>query len=456
MLVEGIREEKGPPRALSSQGARVGLTRGLIRGGLVLVALGLAWRIVSVGMAAWHADQDPSSNAPLAWYPRHPEALRRGAESLLDRDPARAETMLQEALRANPTEGHTLMDLARLWRHHGRRERAMRLAGRIGQAQARLHERAAGYWLERGDLGQAMKHWDLALRIRPENAGRLFPVLLRLAQDPAGEAALRASARESPAWWPPFLVYTANNAAQLDTLRILFALRHTSSTPLSIAERNACVDRLQRERQWSEAYVMWLNTLAPHELRVAGHLYDGGFELSAFARGFDWQLHPRPDVIVTTGRTYAIGGRKALHLVFRDRPLPGPIIEQALALTPGGYRLGGRVRPDRLQAGNGLRWVLSCAAGEHFTLLAATERFLGSDEWRDFNVDFTVPPVGCAGQRLYLQVAGGLTPVLRGASEIWFDDLSIAWRLVGSATSRRLPPSPGKVLASVASQKKPA
>ncbi|MCI0354786.1 MAG: hypothetical protein L0099_07095, partial [Acidobacteria bacterium] len=289
----------------------------MIRSGLVLAALGLSSRIVAVGMAAWHVDQDAPSNAALAWYQRHPEALRRGAKSLLDRDPARAQVMLQEALRANPTEGHTLIDLAQLWRHHDRRERAMRLAGRIGQAQARVQERAAGHWLERGDLRQAMAHWDLALRIQPENSGRLFPVLLRLAQEPAGEAALRASARESPAWWPPFLVYTANNAAQTATLRTLFALRRTSNTPLSNAERNACVGRLQRERRWSEAYLTWLNTLAPHELRVAGHLYDGGFELSSFGQGFDWQLHPRPDVIVTTGRTYAIGGRKALHLVFR-------------------------------------------------------------------------------------------------------------------------------------------
>jgi tetratricopeptide (TPR) repeat protein len=405
------------------------MTRWLIRSALVAAALGLVWRIVVVGMAEWHLAEwyVDEASAALTWYPRHPEALRRAAEQLTDRDPAHAEAMLHEALRANPADGQALMDLAQLWCMQDRADRAIELAGRLTPAEPEVHEQAADRWLERGDLQRAVDHWDLALQIEPELADRLFPVLLCLAGYSSGKAALHASARELPKWWPLFFVYAAENVAQVDTLRALFVLRRSTSEPLTDEERSAFVGRLQHEGLWAEAYLMWLNTLAPEHLEVAGNVYDGGFELGLFKQGFDWQVPQRGNVVVETGQTYGIEGHKALHVVFQGRPVQGPIIEQLLALAPGNYRFGGRGRPDRLEAAHGLEWTLSCADGDH-EILAASERFLGADQWRDFAMDFTVPEAECAGQRLHLQAAGRYPQHLVATGEIWFDGMVIEAR----------------------------
>jgi hypothetical protein len=404
-----------------------------VRGALVGLGLWLAWRITVGGMAQWYAGQEtpPAVNAALTWYPRHPEALRRAAEQRAVRDLPEAERMLHEAVRANPADGRALMDLAQLWRMQDpkkdRADRALELAGQLSPAAPGVHERAADRWLERGDLQRAVDHWDLALQIQPELAERLFPVLLSLAGRPSGKAALRASAHELPKWWSQFFIYAATHVAQMDTLRALFILRRSAGEPLNDAERSAFVARLQREGLWTEAYLMWLNTLAPEQLAVAGNVYDGGFELGLFQQGFDWQVAQRGSVVVETGQTYAIVGHKALHVVFQDRPAHGPIIEQLLALSPGDYRLSGRARAENLQTANGLEWLLSCAAGERRTL-ASSERFLGADQWREFTVDFTVPTVDCGGQRLHLQVAGRYPQELTATGEIWFDALVIEVR----------------------------
>jgi len=408
-------------------------TRWLVRAALVCLGLGLAWRIVVVGVAQWYTEQEmPSAvNAALTWYPRHPEALRRAAEQISVRDLAQAERLLHEALRANPADGQTLMELARLWRardhQKDRADLAIELAGRLTPAKPEVHEQAANRWLKRGALHRAVDHWALALRIQPELAVRLFPVLLRLAGHPSGKAALQASARELPKWWPLFFVYAAENVAQVETLRALFVLRRSAGEPLTDAERSAFVTRLQREGLWAEAYLMWLNTLAPEQIKVAGNVHDGGFELGLFKQGFDWQVIQRPDVVVETGQTYAIEGHEALHVVFQGRPVQGSIIEQLLALAPGHYRLRGRVRPEALQAAIGLEWILSCAVGDQ-QILASSERFLGADQWREFSVDFTVPALDCGGQRLHLEVAGRYPQELTASGEVWFDDLVIELR----------------------------
>jgi hypothetical protein len=157
-----------------------------------------------------------------------------------------------------------------------------------------------------------------------------------------------------------------------------------------------------------------------------GHLYDGGFELGRFEGGFDWQVSQRGSVQLEAGLTYASGGRKALHVVFQGKPVSESIIEQPLVLSSGTYHLGGRVRPDMLQAPHGLTWTLSCAS-EDRRILASSERFLGADQGRNFMVDFTVPSVNCAGQRLSLQVVGRHAEDFVANGEIWFDDIAIEW-----------------------------
>lgn len=177
--------------------------------------------------------------------------------------------------------------------------------------------------------------------------------------------------------------------------------------------------------------MVWLNSLTSKQLLVLGQVYDGGFEQTRFEQGFDWHI-PSQQGIEADARSL-FGGRrgKALQLTFRGYPVRGSIAEQALFLVPGRYRLSGLVKTDSIETANGLVWTISCVDGDK-TTLADSERFVGSNQWRSFSTQFTIPAEHCTGQRLYLRTIGSLPREIRVSGEAWFDDLAVTW-LAGEA-----------------------
>jgi hypothetical protein len=392
---------------------------------LALAGAVLAWRIAASGLGEFYAERGEAA-AALAWQPGNPKALREQAARLESRDPAQAEALLARAWRGEPSDGRALIRLAELWRKQGQNDRADRacaLAERLLPADAPLHMQAARYWLAAGNPRKTVQNWSLAMQINPEQAPALYPALLGLAGDPAGPALLAPAAAAAPAWWPAFFAYAADNAASLDTLRTLYALRKTAGRTPSPAETRTYLARLMREGLWAEAYIAWINALRPDQQPALGYLFDGGFELAEFQGGFDWSAATQ-SVQVGANHTLGAVGRKALRVAFKGKAAPPSLVEQTVFLLPGRYRLTGMARPDALQAGAGLEWALDCAA-QGGARLAASERFVGSDIWHKFAVDFKVPNDACAGVRLRLQAAPGPAAGLESKGEIWFDELAI-------------------------------
>jgi len=388
---------------------------------LALAGATLAWRIVCSGLAEHYAGQ-ANPAAALAWQPGHPKALRELAAQAESRDPAQAEALLARAWRGDPTDGRTLIRLAGLWRRQGQAERADRaceLAERLFPADAPLHMQAAQYWLAAGNPQKTLQNWNLAMQISPEKAPPLFPMLLKLANDPAGPALLAPVAATAPAWWHLFFAYAADNAARVETLRALYSLRKGPGQD----ETGAYLARLMREGLWAEAYLAWINALRPDQQPALGYLFDGSFELGEFQGDFDWSATTAKAVHVGTNYTLGVVGKKALHIGLKGKDLPQSIVEQTVFLLPGRYRLTGMARPDALQAAAGLEWVLECVSGG--VRLAASERFLGSDMWRKFAVDFKVPGDACAGVRLRLQPVAHPAGGQEARGELWFDDFAI-------------------------------
>jgi len=397
---------------------------------IAVAASVLAWRIAALGMAEFYAGQaerEPAAAAAaLAWQPNYPKALRVLAVQRESSDPAEAEALLARAYQGDTTDGRTLMRLAGLWRKQGQAERAdqaCELAERLFPADAPLRLLAAEYWRAAGNPQKTLRNWDLAMQINPAMAPPLFPALLNVAKNPVGLGMLRPIVAGLPSWWPPFFAYAAQNAAQVDTLRALYSLRKAAGQPLGLAELNTYLARMMREGLWAEAYIAWINALGPEQHQVLGYLFDGGFELTSFRGGFDWSATAAKSVQVSTNYTQLATGKKALHAVFHGAAVPSSIIEQTAFLLPGRYRFSGRVRPDALQVAAGLEWVLECAASG--SRLAASERFVGSDTWRRFSLDFQVANEACAGVRLRLQPVGYLADGQETKGEIWFDDLAI-------------------------------
>jgi hypothetical protein len=399
---------------------------------LLLAAFLLVWRISASGISAHYlglvkdGDEAGAVNA-LAWKDRQPAAAYRQGLALLESDPEAAERMLEAAFRENPADPQPLLALADIAEERGERERADALveaAVVMYPAASTVHEQVAGYWALRGQPERAMRHWSLVLAAEPAERVRLFPLLLEIAEDPESRGAFSSLLRDPPEWWERFFAFAALRASDPDTVRALYAMRRSEGeSPLSERERKDYIERLRKDGEITEAYLVWINGLSDSEQEQLGLLYNGNFEIEPSGLGFDWHLIGAEKVFANTATTYGTNGKKALHLIFRGRTKRFRHVFQPLFLSPGAYRVSGTVRADDLKSKGGVKWVVSCSFPRPKPL-GESEGFIGSVEWREFDFGFQIPE-DCIAQEIRLVSGRARADADKITGGLWFDGMSI-------------------------------
>lgn len=412
---------------MTGNGAQIP-TRAIKGAGLLLVAGILAWRALVTNLADDYAGQETPEAAigALRWRGDQPAALYQRGVALIASEPAEAERLLRAAAWANPADALVYLALAEAWVKAGRSAAAVRLveiADVLGPLRSPALARSAEFWLGQERPDRALARWRMLLRTRPETAAPLFPLLLRLAENPATQPLLQPLLADPPEWWDRFFAYAAAQATRPETVVFLYQSRHRRGALPAADEQRAYLERLWKENRWLDAYLAWLNGLDERQIRALGNVHNGGFEAPVTHLGFDWRLSALRGTMVEIIETYGARGDKALHVSFNGERVRFQHVSQYLFLEAGRYQLQGRGRPDRLKTERGLRWRVRCV-GAH-TVLAESELFLGSDEWRSFAVDFTIPEQGCPAQLLRLELDGRVELEFEARGDAWFDDLAI-------------------------------
>lgn len=391
----------------------------------VLIVLGA--RALTNSVADHYAISDPAR--ALSWRSDHPEALYRQAQRLAD-DPAQAEAAAdhaRRALRANPLDGRSYRVLGTLAEAAGDREQAAKLFRIAAQRTPRdLLSQAwlLDYHLAEGDLPAAMQNVDLLLRVNPSLFPGMEPMLLSLAGAPAAHGALAERLATSPPWRGRLLQVVANKAPDAAAVAPLFERLRKAEGGLAPGELAPWLDRLGREGQWGQAYLLWVSQLPPERLAGLGNVFNGGFEWEPGQGGFDWRFGRVAGARIDRLPVGGAVDRLALRVAFEDRRVPFAHVRQLLALGPGRYTLAGQARPDNLRTERGLVWTLSCASGGK--PLGETLPLRGSGPWRAFEVDFEVPAQGCAAQWLVLRLPARIPAEQRIGGRAWFDALKIS------------------------------
>lgn len=396
--------------------------------GLLLVAGILAWRALVTNLADYYASQGTPEAAvgALRWRGDQPAALYQRGVALAASEPVEAGRLLRAAAWADPTDALVYLTLAELWTRFGRRAAAVGLveiADALGPLRGSALIRSADFWLGQERLDRALARWRMLLRTRPGTAAQLFPLLLRLAENPATQPLLQPLLADPPEWWDSFFAHAAAKATQPETVVFLYQNRNRRGALPAVDEQRAYLDRLWRENRWLDAYLAWLNGLDERQTRALGQVYNGGFEAPITHLGFDWRMSAIRGATVEAIETYGARGEKALHVRFDGERVRFQHVAQYLFLDTGRYRLQGRGRPDGLKAERGLRWRVYCVGAR--ALLAESEPFVGSDEWRSFAVDFAIPEQGCPAQLLRLELEGRVELDFEAQGGVWFDDLVI-------------------------------
>jgi len=377
------------------------------RAAIVAAALVLLWRIIAVNAVSYDVTGRPVPGIA----------------------PGRGE--IAERLRDNPGDVAALLALANADAAKGDAARAgSQLAAASGIAPidpGALEAEAAALFAQGRTQEGAARLSKIASTYG--NYDRLFPVFGRMLA--AREPALQRVAADNPRWLGAFIGDQCAKGADPLLLAALLQYRSIEPSRPAPSEVDCVTDRLRSSGRWMEAYQAWLNTLPRERLANVGFVFNGSFEFPVSAVGFDWKPDRAPERnsghVVELAPSREGRGDRALRVTYTGKRQLSPALMQYLAAPPGRYELSGWARVDHLNSPRGVQWVVRCASNAKMPVIGASERFLGSSEWRRFAFDVDIP-TACVGQALQLEPVGMSDATTFLAGNLWFDDLVLAGR----------------------------
>lgn len=245
--------------------------------------------------------------------------------------------------------------------------------------------------VSRGDIRDALRSYDIALRTAPEAPGLLFPVLNAALAEPLVRTELRRIFASNPVWEKDFLNAAARSTGDPLGAAAFFA-EGAGALDLDAGMRAEMVNSLARAGEFDRAWRAFA-VMRPGSRK--DRLRDPRFALTDEIRTvFDWQLGEEPNLSVSMG-----GESGAGQLSFAlPASVGGVIARQTQLLPPGRYRMAGR-SSEIDQPGTALPfWKLTCADGRELGRVAVTR---SDTPGSAFSGGFTVP-ADCPVQQLEL------------------------------------------------------
>jgi len=397
---------------------------------LLLFAIVLIWQIVSVNLGQ-HVASLPPEDVERWQQSSSALALQRGIEKMQTSPVSAYEEAMKNAWKW-PTDPRHFLLLAMMLEDQDN----ITAASDLMEALHRLYPRRPDvqlqlgyYWARQGIVRKAVTHWGAAIDMRSSVSGELYPELLGIAEIPAYRQEFGYAFTQAGAWTERFFLYAVKSATELDTLQVLYHSRIKSRQSPTIAMQQSYLNRLIQQQAWTEAYFVWVNSLDAQALARLGNVFDGGFEVESPEQGFAWRYHRNDSLRLQAVPTVGASGKRALHVSFLGtHRQKNRIISQQLLLEPGQYQLRGKYKVENLAALNGLRWELHCPGNK--APIYKTPYFIDKTTWKTFAEPFIVPE-GCEAPSLNLMLDPADARRNNLTGSIWFDDLSISYRLPG-------------------------
>ena len=402
----------------------------------------------------------PQANSPGAW-----QSTDDSAAAAADRDSPRPGDAVDTAGAANNREAfsrdlssaftmvdrNASIDLATVRRRlesalteEPLNARAVRLLGQVAntandnsestklmEAAARLslHESVAVYWMmrksvEAGDYQAAIAYADALLRTDRGLDQYVMPELAHFAENKASNALIKAVLKDNPPWRDRFFGDLLSSITDARTpLDLLLALRNTPAPPTSLEIRDY-VEFLIAHHFYDLAYYTWLQFLPSEQLRHAGLLFNGNFELPPSGLPFDWAIAQGSGVTVDIVPLADNGGEHALLVDFLYGRVDYHSISEMTLLAPGSYQFAGRYK-GKLVGPRGLKWRVVCA-GEAGARLGESTMIGGSAAaWKSTEFSFTVPPANCRAQYVRLDLDARMASEQLVSGSMLFNELQI-------------------------------
>ena len=398
--------------------------RRLLAGGLwALLAAVAGLFTIQVSLAAALRDELPQF--ALGWVPYDGEARASLAGVLSGvgssaRARAVARNLAREAIVRTPLSVVALRSLAlAAAAEGGSKERpsalmieAERLSRRDFPTEQWLIEQA----LRKGDVPQAMRHFDIAMRSSVDSRQFLFPMLANASADPRISTALEVRLRERPEWRFGFVNYMASYETN-PTRGLAFAREFLNpAVPDERAVLVAYIARLASAGKFAEAWDLYQHF---HFGTANTGVQDGGFEARDGIAPFAWQL--TQDADLEAYREPSPAGKGQALALSANSGRGGVVARQLLKLAPGSYTFRATVGDVPTDSFERPQVAIACASETRSPDLLALSPPAAGEAARPVAGSFSVPS-GCGFQWLSLSIAGD-GPA--GDAVPWIDDIAI-------------------------------
>jgi tetratricopeptide (TPR) repeat protein len=386
----------------------------------VVVAGAVGWVTLGVTAAGVHGQARPSQ---VAWWPLDAEANANRAARILESglrpSPAALAAAARDAtaaLQREPVNAVAARTLGLLAARRGDEARANRLM-RYSEMLSR-RDLLTQLWMieanvQQNNIGEALRHYDRALRTSESAKELLFPILIDAAASPGVTPQLGRLLAARPAWWQDFVTrLVTDGRSSLAIEAIVLAIR---LDPANAEERSllgAAVNRLAQLGDYPRALDLYRRAGGG-----AGNalVRNGDFEAENRFAPLDWVLGDGSGAggMMQPGLP---GGGRGLLMVVEAGSAGGTIARQLLVLPPGSYRfsaLAGRVSgEDRPKV------TLACVRTNAplFDLRLPASGAAG----QAISQDFTVGGAACPAQWLIISA-----PQPTGDDGPWIDRISV-------------------------------
>lgn len=336
----------------------------------------------AIAMAPWYARALAWQSQTVFGDGRDPERRRNAAD------------LARRALRRDPTSIVAVTTLG--LKAQVERPANARPLFRYAQALSRRDVRSQLWLIEdavaRGDTGQALHHYDVALRTSSTAPALLYPVLATAIGDPAIRRGLMAVFQTRPAWEESFLTgVTINGPDFVGVATLLLDMRRAGMTVPPMAVANL-VGSLAARGNVAQAWQMYALT-HPRADRMRPRDY--GFVGAGMPiPPFDWMLLDENGVSAIIAPDH--GGSLDVQA---PATTGGTVARQLQYLPPGRYRLQAHAT-GAMRTGPQPYWSITCTGGRSLVRLLLT---VSREAPTASATDFTVP-TDCPAQSLALVV----------------------------------------------------
>ncbi|TIM24976.1 MAG: hypothetical protein E5Y61_26765 [Mesorhizobium sp.] len=382
----------------------------LRRSGVWFAASVLALAASSIGLSRFLETETPTVS--LALDPLNVDALIGGITRDLNDtsdtpDFGALLAKAEGALRFDQADARLYSLIGEIKFRQGEKDQAYELfdqARKLSKTEIHALQRSIGHSIETGDLSKAVGEIDILLRRWPDRFPAIAQGLPTILSSPDGYRAVLAAIQAEAPWRTNLFATLGRTPDGLDPAnRLLLDLTGSRAPPKS-DELSFVINGFIRQKEYEQAYRLFLFSLSDQERKMGGYIFNGTFEPVFSGKPFDWQVGNQSGLEVTfaTSRD-AVEGEGGATVRFLNMPVKNTALQQYIQLPPGSYKVSLAASARNLKLPKELFWSIRCVgpAGE----IARFDIPEGTYNRQALSQDFSVGSAGCPMQLLKLETA---------------------------------------------------